>query len=365
MNQNRDDVAIIPADAQKTASGIAYRILRPNPEGQTVSASDWVKLHYTGWTADGKRFDTSLGGEPAIFPVDSLIPGMTEAIRLGRVGESLRAWVPEELAYQGIPGMPAGMLVFEFDILAIVTPSVPPLDPDDGAVALREGIAMSTIRRGECTDPIGLRDTVEIDAIVWSRETGERLVSTIEKGEPLRAQLKSLCSGLRVAVQHAHKGDKILVWCTQEMGIDPSGADIPGGLVFEVDVLDVFRGVDAVDAPEDVACPPEDGEKTPRGVVRKILRAGTGTMHPSPRSTVRVHYTGWTTDGEMFDSSVARGTPATFSLAQVIPGWTEAVTMMVEGEVSRFWIPEYLAYQGVRGAPQGMLVFDIELIAIV
>ena len=76
-----------------------------------------------------------------------------------------------------------------------------------------------------------------------------------------------------------------------------------------------------------------------------------------------VHYSGWTTDGKMFDSSVTRGQPATFPLDGVIGGWTEGVQLMVEGEKARFWIPEKLAYKGER-APYGMLVFDIELIKI-
>jgi peptidylprolyl isomerase len=65
----------------------------------------------------------------------------------------------------------------------------------------------------------------------------------------------------------------------------------------------------------------------------------------------------------MFDSSVARGQPAHMSLDGVIPGWTEGVQMMVVGEKRRFWIPARLAYEGKDG-PQGMLVFDIELIKI-
>lgn len=77
-----------------------------------------------------------------------------------------------------------------------------------------------------------------------------------------------------------------------------------------------------------------------------------------------VHYTGWTTDGKMFDSSIVRGKPATFGLDQVIRGWTEGVQLMVEGEKTRFWIPQRLAYEGQPGGPRGMLVFDIELIAI-
>ena len=76
-----------------------------------------------------------------------------------------------------------------------------------------------------------------------------------------------------------------------------------------------------------------------------------------------VNYSGWTTDGKLFDSSVVKGQPITFPLGGVIAGWTEGVQLMVEGEQTRFWIAEPLAYKGER-APFGLLVFDIELIKI-
>jgi peptidylprolyl isomerase len=69
----------------------------------------------------------------------------------------------------------------------------------------------------------------------------------------------------------------------------------------------------------------------------------------------------------MFDSSVLRGSPATFPLSGVISGWTEGVQLMVVGEKTRFWIPADLAYGDPPkrpGAPAGMLVFDIELLEV-
>jgi FKBP-type peptidyl-prolyl cis-trans isomerase len=114
--------------------------------------------------------------------------------------------------------------------------------------------------------------------------------------------------------------------------------------------------------PPDVAAPPADSLKTTSGLSIKWLQHGTGTRHPRATDRVTVHYTGWTTDGKMFDSSVTSGQPATFGLNQVIDGWTEGVQRMVEGDKARFWIPEELAYRG--GDPKGMLVFDIELIKI-
>ena len=110
--------------------------------------------------------------------------------------------------------------------------------------------------------------------------------------------------------------------------------------------------------------PPADAARTESGISWQILTPGAGTEHPTAESTVTVHYSGWTGDGSMFDSSHARGTPATFGLNQVIPGWTEGVQLMVEGETRRFWIPAELAYGYSGNGPIGQLVFDIELIEI-
>ena len=68
-----------------------------------------------------------------------------------------------------------------------------------------------------------------------------------------------------------------------------------------------------IPAPGDVASVPADAEKTASGLASKILKKGTGTERPGPRDTVEVHYTGWTTDGKMFDSSLKRGKPASFA----------------------------------------------------
>jgi FKBP-type peptidyl-prolyl cis-trans isomerase len=122
--------------------------------------------------------------------------------------------------------------------------------------------------------------------------------------------------------------------------------------------------VPQIPPPPDVAAAPADAVRTSTNLASKVIRPGTGTRHPRPNSMVTVHYTGWTTDGKTFDSSVSRGEPAQFGLDQVIQGWTEGLQMMVEGEKRRFWIPARLAYEGAPGKPQGTLVFDIELIRI-
>ena len=117
-------------------------------------------------------------------------------------------------------------------------------------------------------------------------------------------------------------------------------------------------------APADVAAPPADATTTASGLVTKVIKPGNGKEKPTAESVVSVHYTGWQTNGKAFDSSVSRGQPAKFPLNRVIPGWTEGVQLMSVGEERRFWIPEELAYKGRPGAPQGMLVFDVELLSI-
>jgi FKBP-type peptidyl-prolyl cis-trans isomerase len=244
------DVATPPADAKKTASGLATKILTPGKGKERPQDADSVKVHYTGWTSDGKMFDSSVvRGEPTSFGVTQVIAGWTEALKLMVVGEKRRMWIPAKIAYgeTARPGYPAGQLTFDVELLEITAPPKPP------------------------------------------------------------------------------------------------------------------------EVPKDVAAPPADAKKTASGLAYRVVKKGTGKEHPTATSKVRVHYSGWTKDGKMFDSSVTRGEPTSFGLNQVIPGWTEGVQLMVVGEKTRFWIPGKLAYGDEPkrpGAPSGQLTFDVELLDI-
>jgi peptidylprolyl isomerase len=230
------DVAAPPTDAIRTKSGLASKVLQSATTKEHPRADELVMVHYTGWTTDGKMFDSSLDGRPLVFPLNRVIAGWTEGVQLMVVGEKRRFWIPEALAYRGQRD-PKGMLVFDVELL----------------------------------------------------------------GLPTRA-------------------------------------------------------------PIDVKAPPADARRTASGLAYKVLEKGNGTVHPKATSSVTVHYTGWTTDGKMFDSSLLRGQPLTFALNGVIAGWTEGLQLMVPGEKARLWIPEALAYKGQD--PKGMLVFDVELLGV-
>ena len=117
-----------------------------------------------------------------------------------------------------------------------------------------------------------------------------------------------------------------------------------------------------VPAPADVKAPPAAAKKTASGLAFRILTAGKGKTHPGPTDIVTVNYTGWQTDGRMFDTT-AGDEPLTIGLDEVIKGWTEGVQLMTAGEKRRFWIPVELAYNNRANKPVGMLVFDIELLS--
>jgi len=243
------DVKAAPADAEKTASGLASKVLTKGDGTEHPGAADNVEVHYTGWTTDGKMFDSSVTrGQPAKFPLNAVIKGWTEGVQLMVKGEKRRFWIPASMAYGDNPGggRPGGMLVFDVELLGFTKAPKPP------------------------------------------------------------------------------------------------------------------------ETPADVKAPPKNAKKTKSGLSYRVLQKGTGKEHPKADSVVEVHYTGWTTDGKMFDSSVMQGMPAVFPLNQVIKGWTEGVQLMVQGEKTRFWIPANMAYGDNPGGgrPGGPLVFDVELLSI-
>ncbi len=250
MPETPSDVAAPPADAAKTASGLASKVLQAGKGDKHPAAADTVTVHYSGWTTDGKLFDSSVQrGKPTSFPLNGVIKGWTEGVQLMVEGEKRRFWIPGALAYGENPGggRPGGLLVFDVELISIKSAPKPPA------------------------------------------------------------------------------------------------------------------------VPEDVAAAPESAEKTASGIASRVLAKGTGTVHPKATDQVKVHYSGWTTDGKLFDSSITRDEPIVFPLNQVIPGWTEGVQLMVEGEKRRLWIPGKLAYGDTAppGAPAGTLVFDVELLEIV
>ena len=237
--------------------------------------------------------------------------------------------------------------------------AAPPAD----AVTTASGLASKVLQPGTGGEPPGPHDVVEVHYTGWTTD-GEMFDSSVARGRKVGLPLDRVIAGWTEGLQLMVVGEKRRFWIPQELAYKGAAGKPAGMLVFDVELFRIDRKPAPPPAPEDVAGPTGSFEMTDSGIAHRLLRRGSGSEHPRKRSEVTVNYTGWTTDGKLFDSTVTRGQPATFRLDRVIRGWTEGVQLMVEGEKRRFWIPEKLAYQGQKGYPAGMLVFDIELLEI-
>jgi FKBP-type peptidyl-prolyl cis-trans isomerase len=257
-------------------------------------------------------------------------------------------------------------------------PEAPPPPPPAAAVPVPEdvaappkdakktasGLSTKVLTAGKSKDHPTDADRVKVHYSGWTKD-GQMFDSSVQRGEPTAFAVTQVIPGWTEALKLMVVGEKRRLWIPAKLAYGekaPPGAPA-GDLTFDVELLEIMA---APKAPEDVKAAPASAKKTASGLKYRVLKPGTGKAHPKASDTVTVHYSGWTPDGKMFDSSVQRGQPTSFSLASVIKGWTEGVQLMVQGEKTRFWIPAELAYgQNPRpGAPSGPLVFDIELLQI-
>ena len=250
------------------------------------------------------------------------------------------------------------------DIPAPPDVKAPPADAEKTA----SGLASKLLKPGTGKEKPNAADTVEVHYTGWKSSDGHMFDSSVKRGTPAKFPLNHVIKGWTEGLQLMVVGEKRRFWIPANLAYgDGGGGGRPSGqLVFDVELLGFTPAPKPPETPADVAAPPKNAKKTKSGIAYRVLKKGTGKEHPKPESMVEVHYSGWTTDGKMFDSSVMRGMPATFPLNGVIAGWTEGVQLMVVGEKTRFWIPGNLAYDNSPrpGAPKGMLVFDIELLSI-
>jgi len=252
-------------------------------------------------------------------------------------------------------------------------PVAPPAPPDvaeapTGATNNASGLAWRLLSKGRGTAHPGPHDKVTVTFTAWTPE-GEVIDSSIPDGEPRTLPMDDVIKGLFEGLGSMAKGEARRLWIPAALAVSgrPRRRGPAGPSVFDVELVDFVSMPDPMPVPDDVDAPPADAKRTPTGLVYKVLKRGKGKAHPTATSTVEVHYSGWTRDGRLFDSSVARGKPISFSLDGVIKGWTEGVQLMVVGDRTRFWIPGALAYGDAparSGTPAGPLVFDIELLAI-
>ncbi len=212
-------------------------------------------------------------------------------------------------------------------------------------------------------------DSVKVHYTGWTTD-GNMFDSSIARGTPAEFPVDGVIKGWTEGLQLMVAGESRRYWIPADLAYGET-ATRPGApfgpLVFDVELLEIQKGAEPPATPEDLLKPPATATKTKSGLTYRSLVKGKGKVHPKATDKVSVHYSGWSKDGKLFDSSVTRGKPAVFPLNGVIAGWTEGVQLMVQGDKVRFWIPGDLAYGDTAkrpGALAGQLVFDVELLEI-
>ncbi|NIM00444.1 MAG: FKBP-type peptidylprolyl isomerase [Acidobacteria bacterium] len=361
------DLTAPPEGAIRTESGLVWRLLgEPAAAAERPGPTDTVDVRYTGWTADGKVFDTTeVGKRSRRFRVGGAIPGFEEGIQLLSVGETGRFWVPERLAYPEGGDRPSGMLVFDVTLVAIQRgPARPPHleTPPEDAVRSESGLAWVVLETGDSAQgsPEG-EATVLVEYHGWTTE-GELLDSTLHRGQPRAFTLHLVIDGFREAFSTMVPGERRLIWIPEELTKLDGRTTLDQTVVFDMKLLSFMS---KPDDRENVMTVPDDAERSESGLAWKVLQPGTGELHAQEGDTVEILYTIWSGDGEVFDSSYAHARPGRFELNETMPaGFNEALFSMVTGEKRLVWIPEALAYGGRKDRPQGMLVFEMQLLSI-
>jgi len=207
---------------------------------------------------------------------------------------------------------------------------------------------------------------------------GVEFDSSRARGAAARFPLNQVIPGWTEGVQLMTEGDRYRFFIPPELAYGESGT--PGGpigpnaaLIFDVELLKVTNPERNAEAAKKFLADnaKKQGVKTTQsGLQYEVLAEGPADgKSPSDANVVSVHYKGTLTDGTEFDSSYARGEPAEFPLAQVIPGWTEGVQLMSVGDKFKFYLPPALAYgeTGTPGGPIGpneALIFEVELLDV-
>ena len=238
-----------------------------------------------------------------------------------------------------------------------------PLDvkgPPEGATKTKSGLAYRILKGEPGGKKPGPTDKVTVHYTGWTTN-GKCFDDSRKRGQPATFGLNEVIRGWTEGLQLIGVGQTARFWIPMALAYQGMPGRPYGTLVFDVELLHVAEHREAPPAPADVANPPSDARRTATGLRYKVIKEGEGRRRPTARSVVTCDYTGWTTDGKCFDSSIPRGAPSSFPLSRVIKGWTEGLQLMNRGAIYRFWIPANLAYGNSPGRPQGTLVFDIEL----
>jgi FKBP-type peptidyl-prolyl cis-trans isomerase len=361
-----------PDDAERLEAGLSSKVLRAG-EGAPPRAFDRVKFHYRARDEHGRSIASSRArGGPVALRMHEVTQGWAPALRAMRPREQRRVWIASERVEEALRPSGGGALVVDLELLAVLPGDEPlPAPPDllappagaertpSGLVHALLAAADRPVRRAE------LHDRVRVVYAGFSAD-GRMIDGSQARGSYAELLVSQGFPGFREALTVLREGERRRFWIPEELAYGNYPGGVAGPLVFDIELLAVIDRPSPPRAPDDVGRPPGDASRTRSGIAYRVLARGQGTRMPGPTSAVEVHYSYWSSDGRLIDSTVPNGVPqrAELKYHDLPPGLAEAVQQMVVGERRLLWIPEDLASSGpVKPAP-GTLVYDLELLAI-
>lgn len=334
--------------------------------GERPGRNDNVKLVFTGWRTNGETFlSTTVRKRPVTQSLAVLAPGFATAVASMHKGERAMMWIPPELGYLGKPADTPETTVYEVELVDFERGPVTPPDVAMAPANARKtpsGIPYVVIKPGTGKTRPRSYDVVTLAYSAWS-STGRLFDSSEVMKQPRRTFPFREAIPVEEVLLMMTQGQRVRLWLpASQLEQMPGTPD--GQVCYEVELLEVVAKQAPPPVPPSVGAPPASAKQTARGVSYLVLKAGTGSAHPTEKDRVKVNYSGWLASGRMFDSSEVHGQPTALTLSKAMPGFVDGMATMVVGERRRLWIPVALAYNGAPGSPPGDLVMEVELLEI-
>lgn len=247
----------------------------------------------------------------------------------------------------------------------------------EGVQTTESGLQYMVLEEGPEGGAAPLETDLVVVHYVGTLRSGVEFDSSRARDEPASFPLNRVIRGWTEGLQLMTEGDTYRFFLPPNLAYGASGSGPLIGpneaLIFDVELIKVQNPERNLEIANDFLSEnaKKDGvETTESGLQYQVLTQGSGDgKSPEGQDTVEVHYQGTLLNGTEFDSSYARGETIEFPLNRVIPGWTEGVQLMNEGDKYRFFLPPELGYgeMGTPGGPIGpneALIFEVELISV-
>jgi len=355
-----------------TESGLQIKYFTINAKAKQPVKDDKIKINVKGTLLNDTVWaDSYKQGVPLLLKVgETSIKGLDEGLCLLHIGDSAVLTIPSALGFgdQVMSNVPANStLIMTIKLIDIMIQPKPYETAGMDTISLPSGLKYIIVNKGKGIKvDSGMTVTVHYTGFF---EDGKIFDSSVERGEAIEIPIGKgkVIKGWDEGITKLNVGDKARLLIPYQLAYgETARGPIPAkaNLIFDVEVIN------AVEVAKPVAydVKGKDTVTTTSGLQYIVVKEGTG-MQATAGDSVIVNYTGYFTDGSIFDSSIDRNKPFPFVLGRgnVIPGWDEGVALMKVGEKVRLIIPYTLAYGANDYGPipgKSTLIFDVELLEV-